>query len=216
MASLNQIANRVANLLKQPFNHELKERIKDSFKSIYAERLRQRIDKQSVKDTYKTFFDAKLIKVDKADTCAATLGCTILRTENKIPSLVDYRGDTPFIFVGTMDGATFVPSNRAMLRSIKSLEFIGNAVYYFYENGYIYIWNNTLLKWLRIGGVFPNLEAAITICDDSTRCYDDDMEFPAPEDMINSIIYEMLKMEFGIINVEPIEIKLDEEVQKGK
>ena len=41
MGTLNQYAARIANMVNQPNNHELKERVKDMIKTMFANRIRQ-------------------------------------------------------------------------------------------------------------------------------------------------------------------------------
>ena len=40
MATLNQLSSRIVNMIGQPDNHELRERVKDMFKNIFANLLK--------------------------------------------------------------------------------------------------------------------------------------------------------------------------------
>ena len=46
MGTLNQYAARIANMVNQPNNHELKERVKDMIKTMFANRIRQSVEKK--------------------------------------------------------------------------------------------------------------------------------------------------------------------------
>ena len=195
MATLNQLGARVANLLKQPFNLELQERIKDAFKNLRATRIRQSIERNGVDDILTQSYIVCVTKVDVTlDDCARKLGCNILRSSNKVAVPIRYKTDEPFTFVGTDDGVTFIYSTLGAVLKMKYLPMIGNAIWYIYENGYIYLYGNTRIKEFRVQAIFSNPEQVINCCDSS--CYSDDMEFPLPEEMIESIIQELLQKEF--------------------
>jgi hypothetical protein len=209
MPTLNQLTSRISNVLNQPFNLELQERIKDGFRALRATRLRQSIEKSGIDDNIKQSYIAETTKVDVTlDDCARKLGCSILRSKNKIPKPVRYKTDEPFTYVGTTDGVVFVYSDIGTIKKMKYLPVIGKATFFIYENDYIYIYGNNKLKEFRIQTVFDNIEQLINYCDD-TSCYNDDMEYPLPSDMIESILQELLAKEFGITKTEDKEIKVN-------
>ena len=53
MGTLNQYAARIANMVNQPNNHELKERFKDMIKTMFANRIRQSVEKNGIDDILK-------------------------------------------------------------------------------------------------------------------------------------------------------------------
>lgn len=212
MPTLNQYAARVANLLNQPFNNELKERVKDAFRGLRANRIRQSVDKYGIDDILKQSYVVETMKVDSnLDSCARVIGCNILRSVNKIAKPVRFNSDEPFTFVGTTDGITFVYSDIGTVRKMKALPMIGMAVFYIYENDYIYLYGNVKLKEFRVQTIFANIEEVISYCDSNNGCYTDDMEFPLPLDMEQSIITELLSKEFGLVKLEDKEVTINED-----
>lgn len=221
MASLNQIASKYANILRQPNNHQLKERIKDAFRFLWATRVRQSIEKEGVSELYYLNFDVELIMVDSADSCIADVGCQILRTKNPVPNPLRYTSDSSFVFVGTLGDTPMMKVNsRLAYKAMKLRRFYQNVVMYSYEkrgsDGYIYIHGNNKFKFLRIVEITSEIEKAVSDCIDST-CYSDDMEFPCPDDMLQSIGTELLKTEFGILTpkTEEVEINKDDTTVKA-
>ena len=198
MASLNQLADKLLNAYDQAFNHELRERLKDSYKFLRATRIRQSIEKSGIDDEFLLSFNVDLIKVTSDDDCfTPDLNCPQLRSQNKIPKPIRYKTDVPFTYVGTRDGIAFYQGHISSARYKEQLPFISEAICYVWKNGYIYLYGRTKLKRLLVEEVIANPEEAGSMCDANTECYNDDMEFPLPDDMIYSITQEIIKTEFG-------------------
>lgn len=210
MATLNQLATRVANQLNKPFDHELKERLKDSYRFYRAERIRQSVEKSGIDDTLKVSYNIDLIPVDTGDDCVLTVGCSMLRSENKVMKPIRYKTDEPFTYIGTLDGIPFIYSDIASIRLMSYLPNIGKAIYYYYENDYIFIKNNNKLERIRVQCIPANMESVIDLCNTGNGCWNDDMEYPLPEDMIESITTEILK-KYGAFNIIDKEVKINEE-----
>lgn len=210
MATLNQLAVKIANLLRDPHNHELRERIKDSYRWLRAERIRQSIEKYGVDATLKTSYIVPLSKVDSADNCVTTADCVLLRSTNKVAMPIRYNTDDPFTYVGFIDWSTpFIYTDMASLPYMKNLKYIGDAIFYGYENSYLYFNNNTKIKNVRVQAPFADVATAISACD-SNGCVTDDMEFPIPEDMLAAIEIEVTKR-FGVVAPQSEEINIDKE-----
>jgi hypothetical protein len=199
MPSLNQLSSNVAHLLKHPFDSPLKERIKDDYRNLRALYLRRSIEKGGIDDVLKVSYELPLISVDKVDNCLTSVGCLIKRTENPVGKPVRYKTDVPFTFVGTPDGFgfTYIKQPREVDYR-KYLKHVADAILYSYINNYIYVYNDKIAN-IRIDGVPENPEFWITICNDS--CYNDNMEFPLPRDIIFSITTDIYKM-YGVKIIE--------------
>lgn len=210
MASLNQLADHISNLINVPFSHELRERIKDSFRFLAASRIRQSVEKNGLDNQFVSSYISGLKQVDSFDTCFTSSGCTILRTINKVATPVRYKSDVPFSFVGTPDGVPILYSRRSEIRYRKYLKYIGKSMSYTYDDGYIYVFGNTRIKQIKIQDIFLNPEEAVTVCSTNSNCVTDDTEFPIPTDMIYSIIQEILKSEFGIIKPETLGVPIND------
>lgn len=210
MATLNQLASKIANHLNKPFDHELKERIKDSYRFYRAERIRQSIEKSGIDDTLKVSYAVDLELVDIADDCVLTVGCSMLKSVNKVVKPIRYKTDEPFTFVGTLDGIPFIYSDISSINYMKYLPNIGKAIYYYYENDYIIVKGNTKIERIRIQCVPSNIETMIDLCNSTNGCWDDDMEYPLPDDLIESITTEILR-KYSAIYIKDKEIPINEE-----
>ena len=211
MASLNQIAERIAYAKNQPLNTVLRENIKFSVKYWRALLIRRDMAANGLSDEFLQRIDIPLQKVDEADACLFNLGCNdILRTINPVPKPIRVKSDTLFKFVGTPGITTtlnksfsYVENEEVSFR--KYNRFTSKTICYTYVNRYIYIFNNTFLKSVRVQSAFSNPSELNISC---IGCYTDDMEFPIGDDMIGSIVDGILKGEMSL-QVPPA----DEEVR---
>lgn len=205
---MNQLAAKIANLINKPFDHEIRERVKDSYKFALARELHRRIEKYGLKDQYIHSFEAPLTQVDGARSCSSQVGCIILRTVNKIPGVIDYISDSPFVSVESLTGYAYPYRKLAEIRGAKYTKFVGKSLGYFLENGYIYILNATRMDQIKVSAVFADIEEVLQYCDSS--CYSDDMQYPIPADLLTDITTEILRNEFGVINQKSIELTLND------
>ena len=187
MASLNQLAAKIANAIKQPYNHELKERVKDSYRSKTAERLRQSFDKYGIDDEVKIAFKATLIPIEKSTNCNLHADCGLFVTENPIPDMVRYKGDVPFTFVGDKDGTVYTYVKYWERKFRKYYPVVANSPIYMLHNKHIITNNNK--DSIILENIFLGIGAIIN-CTDSCA---DDSEFPIPLDMEESITYELIQ-----------------------
>ncbi|HNQ21195.1 MAG TPA: hypothetical protein PKI46_09060, partial [Bacteroidales bacterium] len=78
-------------------------------------------------------------------------------------------------------------------------------------NDYLYVFNNTKLKWARLQHIveYPNL--INTSCTNST-CFTDDSEYPCPADLLHSIVTGIMSGEFRMINPVDTEVQVTKEL----
>ncbi len=214
MATLNQIAERIAYALNDPLDTMLKENLKFSIKYWRSMLIRRDVAQNGLSDEFLQRIYIDLVKVDKADACDFAIGCdVILRSKYKVPKPVRLKTDVVFKFVGIFDlennlkATTYTEFEE--FRYTKFNRFTDKSVRYNYTNGYLYFFNNTMLKKAVIQSAFSDPTSVNTACD--TPCYDDNMEFPCADDMIQQIFQ-------GIVNGEfPMKTKpLSEEVAVEK
>ena len=129
---------------------------------------------------------AKLIPVSASECDCVELDCFVLRTEQKIPKLLELHSGPALIRVGpvniTNQKFNFVPQEQAILSA--SNKYTKNSVYLFLYNSYLYmITNNTsyqTLEYLSIKGVFDNpLDLQNFTCNNES-CFTLDSEYPLP------------------------------------
>lgn len=208
MATLNQIGERIAFALNEPLNYVLKENIKFSVKYYRSLFIRRDVAANGLSDEFLQKFHVPLLKVDKADDCAFNLGCTVLRTKNKVPKPVRLKSDVLFKFAGTPSGKGFNYTEFEELRSRLHNKYTANEIVYSYINGYIYIYNASKLKYVALQYIVDNPEE-INFCATSDTCYDDDKEFPIASDFLADIVTNILSKEFRIMNPTDEQVNID-------
>ncbi len=212
MATLNQIAERIAYALNDSFNVELLENIKFSVLSWRAMLIRQDIERNGLSDEFlqKAYID--LVKVDAADSCDFTIdNCIILKSVNKIPKLVRMKSDVLFKFVGIFDEnsnlkpTTYVEQEE--LRYRKFNRYTSKTIAYNYTNDYLYFFNNTKLKKATIQAIFADPRQVNLLC--SENCFDSDSELPIGMDMLNTIVAGIISKEFPLQNPTDAEVNIN-------
>ena len=113
MITYNQLGAKVAILLNQPFNHELSERVKDSFKFILATRIRQSVQQYGIDESLKLHYVLPLIEYNSITdntTNVLTVPITIkdnkyrLRTTDRVLRSVRFLNEAPFTRVSSIEG----------------------------------------------------------------------------------------------------------------
>lgn len=217
MITYRQLATNVAILIKQPYNHELNERIKDSFKAILATRIRQSFNQYGIDETLKLNYPIKLehytpVENKSYDALGSTISINDLKYRyksiNKVLKSVRFINEAPFTKVSTLDGIIISFMNQTENLYTTPSRFSMTLSYYL-DNGYLVLLSNktTLkLKTLLIESIFEDMDEVSTYYSNIIDA--EDAEIPFPLDMINSIIGELLKTQFGVIPTEPVNIEL--------
>lgn len=195
MATLNKLAYQVASSFDRDSDFLFIERLKDLIIQTRNLFVHREVDKYGVNERYIQPYIAELTLVNASMDSTITSKYELLRTTNRIPSSIRYQSDVPFVFVGSVDRMIgFRNIKPYIMKSSRSLRLIGNAICYFYTNGYIYIWNNTKLENILVEAVYEDLDITQDITDTTGLCYKDDMEFPLAGDMLNDVIKEVINI----------------------
>lgn len=213
--TLNQAADRVCFALNDRFNYILRNNVKFSIKYWRAFLIRRDVAANGMSDQFlqRAYWD--LEKVDKADDCAIVLGCSLLRTSNKVPVPVRLKTDIAFKFVGDVYGNPYTYCELEELKYTLSNRFTAKAIRYTTINDYIYVHNNLKLKKLAIQAIWSDPEKINTSCSTDT-CFADDQEFPCGDDLMQAIIGGIINGEFKMMNPDDEEVEVDENSHQGK
>ena len=218
MITLKSESNRIANLLKQPNNHELKERIKDSYKNLIAKYIRQSFDKHGIDDSVLLTFESELIDTKypnsrNPDSTFNKIGLEVKRTKHKIPSTIRFNNITPYVNVSDgYNSYTFVHSREFVKHS--SSFSIGQVFTYIIEDNYIFCKSNDetfklKTKDIRVTAPFENPEQVLMFYDNEND--GQDIILPIPRDIAAIITNDLLKSEFGVIPTpEEVKVELNE------
>jgi hypothetical protein len=210
--TLNQYADYiVGDIYKEPLTHTLRERVKFAIKFLAAVFIRRDAERNPISDQYLLTYNFKLKKVDQLDTCAAALGCSVLRSVNKIPKPVRMNTDSDFVFVGSLDSKVWARVRFHELLYTKANKYNSKEIRYDYLQGYIYVFNNLKFEYGKIIAAFENPSQAISFCDNA--CADDDAEYPLPADIFDMIIARLLELGAGRLEEKDLEINTDDKVR---
>lgn len=218
MSTLNIIAERVASALRQPTNHELKERAKISFKGLMAKRIRESFARNGIDESYILPFTCELIDSPMTEIPSQfkTSDLRIKRTINKIPNPVRIPNGSPFTYIGATDYintylVTYVSHNELKYANHSPFP-LGSPIYAYYENNYLYIgtlnnYDTIKLKQVTINYIPVEPDVLLSYYDD----FDDgqDMELPLMEDVVNEIISTIIQSELGITQPKTTEVPLN-------
>lgn len=192
--TLNELSYNILNLVKtrtttqEPINLS---QIKFNILGVRALLIKQDFNKNYTPDssTIQTLKCVDVKLVDTAECGYITTGDKILRTVNKIPSIVEANHNKLLTRVGPV-GINLKPFSIIPYSRVPYLEysqFTSNKVSCFLHNGYLYFLGKDInrLKKINIQGIFENPEdvAEFTDCSGES-CYTDDMAFPIKYSMV--------------------------------
>lgn len=205
MATLNQYASRIVGITGRTSDHAMRERVKDAFKSILSTRIRQSISKNGIDESFIIPLELPI----SIDEFLYMRDFKIFRTNFKIPVPLRFNNDSPFTFVGVVDGEPFAHKSLLEVKLSHKYDKKGFSKYYTFENNIARLFiktkynnlelNNTNYTKALFKTIFENPEEVITYytLEDSS-----DVELPFPSDMLESVILELLKTEFNFIPPE--------------
>ena len=116
----------------------------------------------------------KLVRVNASQCCNFDIECIVYRTEEKVPRTVRANFKDMITYVGGVDGINTIPV-------VKS-DYIKYLPYDKYTKNHV-------------RGVFEDPEEVAKFDCDGTDCYDDNMPFPMPADMVQAITTALLSGE---------------------
>lgn len=198
MATLNEIAVLVAEPLGRALDVPFKEQVKARAKAWRSKLLRDTLNRNPKDRVFFTQSITMELEETAATECGIQLPCKVLRTKEKIPTVV--RANNIYLdYVGSIDG-----SNGFRLTPSWQLPFILTAKYaplvsHFYGvlNERVVLHKNPLMTHVRVEGIFDDPEAAyLASCVDGA-CAFEDAEYPIPGDLVQQIVQYILQVDFN-------------------
>jgi len=212
--SLNELVDLLADRVGQPFNIPLQEELKVILNYKRADWLQKVIDKHPEQRKYfLKDFSAALERVDKAE-CPVEVACTVLRTVEEIPlpirtsyGLFDYVGDPD-----KLDSYTYTTPEQLYWIIKFGSKWTPDRPKYFYVNKRIYVYNEDDLEYLGVRGIWPDARQLSPFKCSGVACYTDDDQWEIPDDIINTIMQDVLKNELKVLMTKEIgEVALDKQ-----
>lgn len=213
--SLNQMVEMLADFCKRPFDIPLQEELKLIFNIKRAEYLHKILEKNIDQRKYfLKYISDDLVEVDELECPLPESGCTVKRTSKQIPlplrtsyALFDYVG-TP----DKTDGYTYVTPDQLPWMVEYGSRYTKDRPKWFYVNKYIYIYNEEGMDYLTIGGVWTDPRALSAFKCDDVACYTDDDQYDVPDDILNTMIQDIIKNELKLLlSPDDTEVTVDNE-----
>ena len=143
-----------------------------------------------------------LIEVDKIEADCAPLktGCTILRTENKLPKLFNGSRGPLIRKVYSVDGSydfkQTSPTNYIALSSVKNFKY-NKQKYFWYRNGYLYF-PDSEIEAVMVEALWEDTLDGFCVANDEDDCMlMQDKKLPLPEYLFAEV-EQMAEQEFGM------------------
>lgn len=214
MPTLNQLGSKISNILGKPGDHSIQERAKASCKALFSTFIRRSIERHGVDEVLKVSFNVplKCIPLTDLENTQNGVGAKtcVLTTEHKVPTPLRMLNDAPFLHVYTEhDDGSFITYKYAsnsvvpLMTSIYSPTGVW-GVYQIVNGKLKIIIKNTLkdfdieaknYRFVTIVYVAENPEDVIAMYSEDDG---QDVELPLPADMIEQVVYEVLRVNFGI------------------
>lgn len=205
MASLNQIAEKLAFLVNKEQDYYTINALKFSIRTWRAKFIRQESAKGGVSDQFNQTLHVEMILVDINGSSNPT-GQQILRSKNKIPYPIRMDSDVDVKYVGTVGGGkSFFQTDWFEIQNYLCMKYMKLKFQYIWDNQYLFVPCNPndagwkLLQYLWVIGAFADVEAAVAFFENDS-CYSDDMEYPLAEDLIPMIADAIMR---GELNANP-------------
>lgn len=198
--SLNEMVSLLSSMAGQPFSVPLQEQFKvvcNYKRSDYFQQVIQKYPEQ--RKLFLKYFTVELEAVDEIE-CLEDSDCTVLRTIKKIPKPIRSTY-AMYDFVGTSDrqsGFTYITPDQLMWLN-KGSKYTKDRPRWSYINEYVYIYNDDSIEQIAIGGIFPDQRQLHELKCGDEICYTDDDQYDIPDDILNTMIQDILKNELRLL-----------------
>jgi hypothetical protein len=202
MTTVGESISRIRNVLKavkeDPF---MTDRFIASITSKYAKLLIRRQDNENKLMKFQSLFEVlpcvELIEVDKIEACCSGIksNCKIMRTKDKLPTILEGAYGPLFRSVTSIDGSIEMvktyPGTYTAMTGSTNFKY-NKTKYFWYLDGYMYFPN---IEWeaVRIEGMWDG-DIAFFKCDKSMQCKTmQEQQFRIPEFLFAEIEQMALK-----------------------
>jgi len=212
MTTIEDTISRVRNVVKGVKEDAfLTDRFLYSLILKYAKLLIRRQDNESKIMRFQSLFEVlpcvELIEVDKIEACCSGIksDCKIMRTKDRLPTLLEGSWGPLFRTVSSIDGSIEMfptyPSTYSALTQSSNFKYNKN-IYYWYLNGYIYV-PNAIWEAIKIEGLWDESIAMYT-CDGNVCAPRQSEQVHVPEYLFAEIEQMALK-DLGMLLQIPLE-----------
>tara|TARA_R110002012_G_scaffold95173_1_gene230094 strand:+ start:234 stop:776 length:543 start_codon:yes stop_codon:yes gene_type:complete len=142
----------------------------------------------------------ELEKVDASKCCDLPVECAVYKTVRKIPKTIRFSFRDAITHVSDVTGLGTIPLVES--HAVKWLpydKYVNKARKAYMIEDYMYIYEADGLQFINVRGVFEDPEDVAKFDCDGSDCYDDDMDFPIPMDMIQTITQGIMSGELMLL-----------------
>ena len=203
--SLNKIVSILSDRVGQPFNLNLQEELKDIVTYKSADYTRQFLDRNPLeRRQFLVPFTIEMEETTKLD-CDVELECPWFISTCELPQPIRSKSII-WDFVGAADySVSYGYLEPEFISFHRSSRYTKNKPKWFWQGNKLIVTNIENLKHLGVRGILGDPRAlnpcACTV--GSQTCFDDDSPFPMADDILNSIIRDILNVELRNIFPEP-------------
>jgi hypothetical protein len=206
LPSLNEIIGILSDRVGQPFNVPLQDELKVIVNYKRVNFTQQFLEKNpDQRRFFQQSFVTDMQKIPKGD-CDEIPGltCDILRSKCKIPNPIRATY-AMFDFVGAADWSVGWGETKPEYNNYNQHNpYTKNKTKWFYQNEYLYIFNDLSIKKVAIRGVFADPFSVNPCCGaGSAPCITDDTPYPVSADILNYIIKDILATELRSMFPQP-------------
>ena len=199
MASLNQIVYNLANSANDATNTVLIERLKfmvEYYRALFIRRDAER--SFNVPDQFTQTLTFEMEWVDAVEACGVALPCKFLRTKELVPTPVNIKGASGFLYVGAVDGQEGYQyvTQEQVIYSLTG-RFSGNSPKYFYKGSRIYVVNSSAMC-IDVKMVAESPVTGGVAGGGGVTCLDPDAEYPISMDMVARVTETILTKELRV------------------
>ena len=142
-----------------------------------------------------------LVQVDSSRCCSGfQTGCVIAKTIMPIPRTVRFNFKEAITYVGAVDGMTSIQLIDPHMAKLSSYaKYTGKNRKAFMIEDYMYVLNPNSIGKINIRGIFEDpRDLAAYDCTDGL-CYNDNLQFPMPADMMQAITAGLVQGELQLL-----------------
>ena len=207
LPSLNEIVGILSDRVGQPFNVPLQDELKVIVGYKRVNFMQQALEKNpDQRRFFQQSFVTDMEKIAKGDCDEIPgLSCDILSSKCKIPDPLRATYAL-FDFVGASDWSVAWGEAKPEFNNYfrKYNPYTKNHIKWFFQNGYLYLFNDLSAKKAAIRGVFADPFSVNPCCGAGyPPCMADDKPYPVSADLLNYIIKDILATELRAMFPQP-------------
>lgn len=146
----------------------------------------------------------ELVKVDASKCCNLPVECAVYKTVRKVPKTIRFSFRDAITHVSDVTGLGTIPMVEShAVQWLPYDKYTKDKYKAYMIEDYMYIYNAKGLQFINIRGVFEDPEEVAMFDCDGSDCYDDDMDFPIPMDMLQMITQGIMQGELMMLSTSP-------------